>query len=143
MANVLSTTPSVQGIVETCINVSDVDRAGEFYQSLFGFEMMKADHRFCAFRVGQDVLLLFAKAGSEKPTKVSGGMIPPHDTQGAGHFAFAIPHDVLDHWRVRLREKEIKIESEVHWELGGASLYFRDLDNNLLELVTPGTWPNY
>ena len=49
----------VRGIVETCINVAEINRAREFYQSLFGFEAMVGDDRFCAFRVGVDVLLIF------------------------------------------------------------------------------------
>jgi catechol 2,3-dioxygenase-like lactoylglutathione lyase family enzyme len=138
-----SMAPQVGGIVETCINVADVGRAREFYQSLFGFEVMVGDDRFCVFRVENDVLLLFKQNGSEEPVRLPGGVIPPHATRGAGHFALAIPSDHLEHWRARLREFEIQIESEVRWERGGISLYFRDLDNNLVELATPGIWANY
>jgi len=137
------TDPPVQGIVETCINVADIKRAREFYQSLFGFEAMLADERFCAYRVGRDVLLLFMSGASGKPVAVPGGVIPPHETRGAGHFAFAIAPEALAAWRTRLQERGIKIESEVTWERGGTSLYFRDPDANLLELATPGIWANY
>jgi catechol 2,3-dioxygenase-like lactoylglutathione lyase family enzyme len=133
----------VRGIVETCINVAEINRAREFYQSLFGFDAMVGDDRFCAFRVGTDVLLLFTYGGTEEPVVVSGGVIPPHETSGGGHFAFAISPNELAAWRTRLRERGLEIESEVRWERGGTSLYFRDLDDNLLELATPGVWPNY
>ena len=133
----------VRGIVETCINVAEINRAREFYQSLFGFDAMVRDDRFCAFRVGTDVLLLFTYGGTEEPVVVSGGVIPPHETSGGGHFAFAISPNELAAWRTRLRERGLEIESEVRWERGGTSLYFRDLDDNLLELATPGVWPNY
>ncbi len=135
--------PRVGGVVETCINVADVGRAREFYQSLFGFEVMAGDERFCAFRVENNVLLLFKENGTEGPVRLPGGVIPPHATYGAGHFALAVASDDLEHWRARLHELGILIESEVRWERGGASLYFRDPDNNLVELVTPGTWANY
>jgi len=135
--------PLVSGIVETCINVVEMHRALKFYQLLFGFEVLESDERFCAFRVGKDVLLLFLERGSEKPVTIAGGVIPPHQSLGAGHFAFAISADSLDAWRARLTQHNIELESEVHWERGGASLYFRDPDNNLLELVTPGIWTNY
>ena len=133
----------VDGIVETCINVAEINRAREFYQSLFNFEAMVSDERFCALRAGPDVLLLFAHDGSSEPVVIRGGVIPPHGTRGAGHLAFSISVDVLAAWRIRLRERGIEIESEVQWERGGISLYFRDPDANLLELATPGVWPNY
>ena len=97
--------PQVQGILETCINVSDMNRAREFYQSIFGFEVMTGDERFCAFRVGHDVLLLFKEGESKKPVELEGGIIPPHDTLGAGHFAFAISPNTLEGWRSFLREQ--------------------------------------
>ena len=90
-----------------------------------------------------DVLLLFTHGGSNEPVVIRGGVIPAHETRGAGHIAFAISSDALETWRTRLRECEIEIESEVQWERGGASLYFRDPDANLVELATPGVWPNY
>ena len=135
--------PRVQQILETCINVSDMDRARKFYQSLFGFEVMTTDDRFCAFQVGHDVLLLFTAGASDNPVRLEGGAIPPHHTQGAGHFAFGISPDTLADWRALLDRQEVAIESEVKWERGGTSLYFRDPDNNLLELATPGIWPNF
>ena len=133
----------VHGVLETCINVSDMERARTFYQSLFGFDIMRSDERFCAFRVGHDVLLLFMQGGSKEPVQLEGGVIPPHETVGAGHFAFSISPDSLDEWRTLLTGRGVAIESEVRWERGGVSLYFRDPDNNLLELGTPGIWPNY
>jgi catechol 2,3-dioxygenase-like lactoylglutathione lyase family enzyme len=29
------------------------------------------------------------------------------------------------------------------WDRGGRSLFFHDPDGHLLELVTPGIWPEY
>ena len=118
-------------------------RAREFYQTLLGFEVMAGDDRFCAFRVEKSVLLLFKESGTEGPVRLPGGVVPPHATQGAGHFALAIGADDLDHWRARLWEQGVVIESEMRWERGGTSLYFRDPDNNLVELATPGVWANY
>ena len=135
--------PAIHGIVETCINVTDMSRARRFYESLFGFEAMVHDERFCAFRVGTQVLLVFREGASDRPAPVSGGVIPPHNSIGAGHFAFAVSKDELDTWRGFLAESGIQLESEVQWERGGHSIYFRDPDNNLVELASPGVWPNY
>ena len=37
----------------------------------------------------------------------------------------------------------IEIESRVTWPGGGTSLYFRDPEGHLLELLTPGVWQIY
>jgi len=135
--------PAIRGIVETCINVSEMRRARQFYESLFGFEVMEHSDRFCAFRVGPGVLLLFTQGTSDQPMPVTGGVIPPHNTVGAAHFAFAVSREELEIWGRRLSERGIKVESEVVWTRGGRSLYFRDPDDNLVELVSPGIWANY
>ena len=58
-------------------------------------------------------------------------------------FAFAIDTGDVAAWETRLSELGIAIESRVTWERGGLSLYFRDPDNHLVELATPGIWPIY
>jgi hypothetical protein len=40
-----------------------------------------------------------------------------------------------------LKEKNIKIENEVTWNKGTNSIYFRDPVGNLVEIITPGSWP--
>jgi catechol 2,3-dioxygenase-like lactoylglutathione lyase family enzyme len=136
--------PGVTGVLETCLHVEDVERSARFYEGLFGFRRMASDDRFCAFDVARGcVLLLFRRGGTLEPVRVPGGVIPPHDGSGRMHFAFAIPADELTAWEERLRQAGIAIESRVEWEGGGVSLYFRDLDQHLVELATPGIWPNY
>ncbi len=134
----------VTGILETALHVDDLDRAIAFYQRLFGFEIMAQDKRFCAFNVaGRDVLLLFKRGASTQPMPVPGGVIPPHDGQGRLHIAFSIPAADLPGWERRLTDQGVAVESTVNWPEGGRSLYFRDPDGHLLELATPGIWPNY
>jgi catechol 2,3-dioxygenase-like lactoylglutathione lyase family enzyme len=136
--------PRVTRMLETCIHVEDVARSAQFYESLFGFSRLAADDRFCAFGVaGRDVLILFRRGGTLEPVKLPGGVIPPHDGSGSLHFALAIPAADLPAWEQRLGEAGIPIESRVKWARGGESLYFRDPDNHLVELATPGIWPNY
>src|SRR5712692_6078834 len=136
--------PEITGILETGLYVADVGRSSDFYQSLFGFEVMVQDERFCALNVaGKNVLLLFRHGGTLVPTPVPGGLIPPHDGSGQLHFAFSIPAAALPAWEERLAAHHIAIESKVVWPRGGISIYFRDPDSHLVELATPGLWPIY
>jgi catechol 2,3-dioxygenase-like lactoylglutathione lyase family enzyme len=134
----------VRGVLETCLHVEDVERSARFYESLFGFQRMLGDARFCAFDVAPgSVLLLFRRGGTLEPVQIPGGIIPPHDGSGHLHFAFAIHAEDLAAWLDRLQTAGITIESRVRWERGGESIYFRDPDEHLVELATPGIWPNY
>ena len=137
--------PPIHGVVESILYVDDVLRSVAFYREVLGFVPLKGDgDRFQAFDAGgKGVLLLFKRGGTVAPVKVPGGVIPPHDGHGPYHIAFAIDPENYERWRERLRAFGVVIESEVHWERGGRSLYFRDLDQHLVELVTPGIWPNY
>ena len=68
----------ILGVIETAIDVEDLDVAVSFYRHLFDFETLVLDERFCAFSVGgRSVLLLFKKGSRLAPLVVSGGVIPP------------------------------------------------------------------
>jgi hypothetical protein len=43
---------------------------------------------------------------------------------------------------LHLQARDVTITSEVDWGERGRSLYFNDPDGNVLELATPGLWPN-
>ena len=72
-----------------------------------------------------------------------GGTIPPHDGSGPIHVCFAVNTEDLPEWEARLAEHDIPIEGRVTWPPGGKSVYFRDPDGHMLELMTPGTWRIY
>jgi len=136
--------PTIGRVLETSLYVDRLDRAVEFYERIFGFEKLLSDDRFCAFDIsGQQVLLLFARGKATAPVSIPGGIIPPHDGQGQLHLAFTMEAAEEDAWTERLMAAGIEIESRVKWPRGGHSLYFRDPDRNLLELVTPGCWKIY
>ncbi|MEO8450718.1 MAG: VOC family protein [Gemmatimonadota bacterium] len=134
--------PPVQGVLETGLYVADVDRSVQFYERLFGFTRLHADHRFAALEVipHRQVLLLFRKGATLTAIRIPGGTIPPHDGDGQLHFAFAVDATMIERWVARLAEQDVALESRVRWERGGESLYFRDPDGNLGELATPGLW---
>lgn len=134
----------INGIVETAIHVKDVLRSTKFYEGLFQLQKMVGDDRFCALALpGNTVLLLFKQGGTSTPVVIPGGTIPGHGGSGDLHFAFKISAEDLDYWERALADAGVTIESRVKWELGGTSLYFRDPDNHLVELITPGCWPVY
>jgi catechol 2,3-dioxygenase-like lactoylglutathione lyase family enzyme len=92
---------------------------------------------------GRNVLLLFRRGATLETVHLPGGTIPPHDGSGPIHAAFAIAADELPAWEKRLGEHDVAIEGRTDWPRGGKSIYFRDPDNHLLELVTPGVWAIY
>jgi catechol 2,3-dioxygenase-like lactoylglutathione lyase family enzyme len=137
--------PTINAIVETALYVADLSRAARFYQELFGFATLLLDERLHALAVGErQVLLLFKCGASTQPNPApTGGLIPPHGGSGQIHVAFAIAANELEAWEARLGEYGVAIESTIKGPLGGTSMYFRDPDDHLVELLTPGIWRVY
>jgi catechol 2,3-dioxygenase-like lactoylglutathione lyase family enzyme len=140
----MSDTPMLSHILETSLYVQDISRSKDFYQRIFGFRCLLADHRMCALQVpASGVLLLFKHDGSLAPSRVPGGVIPAHGGSGALHLCFAIPLALLDVWIAHLARHDVPLESQVRQAFGGISLYFRDPDGHSIEVATPGLWANY
>ena len=136
--------PRVARILETPLYVDDVERAASFYERTLGLRRMATGERLIPMDAGTgSVLLLFRRGATATESSFDGGSIPPHDGRGRSHFAFAVGAGDLDAWRARLEAEGVEIESEVHWERGGTSLYFRDPDGHSVELASPGVWPIY
>jgi catechol-2,3-dioxygenase len=116
-------------------------RSAEFYRRVFGFERIDPGEgevlddttRLCAMRAGDRSVLLLFKRGATDDT----------DSTGAIHIAFGIARSDLPAWEDWLAQQAIPIESRKTWKYGGESLYFRDPDGHLLEIVTPGVWSIY
>ena len=128
-------------ILETALSVADLSRSRDFYSQLLGYPVITTDERLCAFRAGErQVLLLFLRGSDPDGSHMQFGFIPAHGTTGQSHVGFSVSKDDLPEWRERLRAVRVAIESEFTWPLGGTSIYFRDPDGHLLELLTPGVW---
>ena len=137
------TKPHVRRVLETALDCDDLPRSAGFYTSLLGVTPMIEMERLVAIDAGEGTILLLFQKGAASSLPLPGGLVPAHDAGGAGHFAFAIDTADVPSWEARLAELRITIESRVTWERGGLSLYFRDPDNRLVELATPGVWPCY
>jgi catechol-2,3-dioxygenase len=136
--------PKLSGVLETALYVDNLGRARAYYEDVLGLAPLTSDSRFVAFDVGgRSVLLLFLRGSTLEPLHMPGGTIPPHDGKGPIHMAFAITAAELPAWETRLGEHKVAIEGRSDWPRGGKSIYFRDPDNHLLELVTPGVWTIY
>ena len=137
-------TPRINGVVETCLYTNDLPRAVGFYKDQLGLRLLESGERLCVFSVAdKQVLLIFRSGGTLEPIPTPGGMIPPHDAAGQLHFAFAVSKEAFAVWEKHLIERGIAIESKVSWPKGGQSIYFRDPDNHLVEMATPGIWEVY
>jgi catechol 2,3-dioxygenase-like lactoylglutathione lyase family enzyme len=130
-------------VLETALDCDDLSRSAAFYKDLLGVTPMLETERIVAIDAGEGTVLLLFQKGAASSLALPGGLVPPHTSGGAGHFAFAIDAKDLSTWEARLDGLQIAVESRVTWERGGVSLYFRDPDDRLVELATPGVWPSY
>jgi catechol-2,3-dioxygenase len=141
---VVSAPPKITGVLETALHVEDLDGAASFYEEIVGLSLINRDQRFAGYVAGPaSVLLLFKRGSTGDTVHLPGGTIPPHGGEGPLHVAFAIPANELAAWEAHLASNNIPVEARMDWPRGGKSIYFRDPDNHLLELATPGLWPNY
>ena len=134
----------VSGILETALYVSDPASAAAFYRRLFGFGTLLESDRLVALDVaGKSVLLLFRTGATGEPFDTGGGVIPGHAGVPPTHFAFSIEAADVEPWKARLESEGVKVESVVTWPKGAISVYFRDPDGNVAELISRGFWAIY
>lgn len=134
----------VSGILETALYVAEPAASAAFYQRLFGFDTLLSSDRLVAMNVaGRNILLLFKKGATNEPAVLPGGVIPSHGASGQSHLAFSMPAEDVEPWLTRLAAEGVTVESIVRWPGGAQSLYFRDPDQHLVELISPGFWTIY
>jgi catechol 2,3-dioxygenase-like lactoylglutathione lyase family enzyme len=123
---------TILGIAEAALYVEDLEQARSFYTRVLGLPVMADFGESCFLQTGpQSSLILF----DIKQLEIRESQIPDHGTYGDGHVALAIDPAEMDAWRQRLEEHGVTIEHEQTWPQGTHSIYFRDPDDNSIELI--------
>lgn len=135
--------PALSGLLETALYVLDMERSVRFFEEVLELKAMLRGERLTAFDAGAGgVLLVFKRGASLADMQSERGVVPGHDGSGPLHMAFAIPEASYEEWLSHLRKSGTRLRGEMHWESGARSIYFEDPDEHVLELATPGIWPN-
>lgn len=134
--------PSLLGTLESALYATDLDAAATFWRDVIGLEEIgRVPGRHVFFRCGAQVLLVFHPAATAKPPKPDARLpVPPHGTQGPGHFCMAAAEQDINAWRDHLQEAGVAIEADFTWPQGGRSIYFRDPAGNSIEIADPSIW---
>lgn len=129
---------TISGVAEVALYVADLERATAFYTEVLGLPLTAAFGEARFLQTGPNsTLILFTIEGIEKRVSV----IPSHGARGDQHVALAVLSAEMDAWRQRLRAHGVEIEHEQDWSQGTHSIYFRDPDNNSLELIEDRHYP--
>lgn len=122
----------ILGVAEAALYVSDINRAKKFYQTVLDLPVTAEFGDSCFLQTGPNSAIILFQLDSLKSRR---SMIPIHGAEGQGHVALAVPAEQLQAWRQRLLDYGVEIEHEQDWSQGTHSIYFRDPDQNSLELI--------
>lgn len=119
-------------VAEAVLYVADLERAKTFYTEVLELPVSSEFEGAVFLQTGQNsTLILFDVDVLE--SRVS--PIPGHGARGEGHVSLAIPPEQMNAWRNRLIAHNVEIEHEQDWSVGTHSIYFRDPDDNSIELM--------
>lgn len=123
-------------IKETCLYIRNLAQAKDFYHNLLGLPLVSyVEGRHIFFRAGSSMLLCFNPEATAEEQE-----LPPHFASGNQHIAFECEEGSYESWKENIQLKGITIEHEANWGSSHRSFYFRDHEDNVLEVVQPGMW---
>lgn len=137
-----TTPPRLTGTLESALYAEDLDEAARFWTKIIGLpEIARVPGRHVFFRCGAQVLLVFRASATRVPPKPDARLpVPPHGSEGPGHFCMGAEPGMFDAWRAHLEASGVEIEADFIWPQGGRSLYFRDPAGNSIEIADPAIW---
>ena len=120
----MDNTLPIKGVYEIAIRVKDLARAEAFYKDVLGLKEGLRDER-------RNWLFMWAGGNS--------GMVVLQKDKGdwpLQHFAFTMLASDMERAHALPKEKGVEISEPVHhaW-MNSVSLYFKDPDDNALELI--------
>ncbi|KAM0718902.1 hypothetical protein Q7P37_005974 [Cladosporium fusiforme] len=139
--------PQIGQILETVLYSSNPSELAEWYKRIFSLQPFIEGPVIGFSLPNNTILLLFDPSKTSKDTSLTGasqGLIPKHGIEGTGrgqHISFAC--DDVAEWEAWFEEQGVKVEGRMSWEMGGKSLYVRDSEGHLVEVMTRGVWKVY
>jgi catechol 2,3-dioxygenase-like lactoylglutathione lyase family enzyme len=129
----------IRGFDHLAITVADVGRSADFYRDVFGAEVLYRD-RFDGGRFPIVSLVLGANRINLHPSPPRADLVADHPTPGSVDLCFRWDGPIESAVEL-LAQHDLPIVEGPSFRLSadgskGASVYFRDPDQNLIELLT-------
>ena len=140
--------PSIKNVAEIVINVDDIPRAREFYESVLGFSLHSQ------FPAEDPTIVFLTIAETDSPLGQNGhpqlfALIDPHrhppakkrfrgldvGVSSLNHLAFEIDPAAYQKEKQRLEAFGLKVQEERFENMQAKALFFLDPDGNTLEFI--------
>jgi catechol-2,3-dioxygenase len=139
--------PKLGQIVETILYTSDAAQLAQWYIEIFAITPFLSTPTVVGFSLPNNtILLLFSRSSTTADKVFPSGTIPKHGCEtGLGqHIAFACKdREELGEWEKWFEEKGVEVLGKMEWEKGGRSVYVRDWEGHVIEVMTRGVWDVY
>lgn len=126
---------AVKALGEVALRVNDLDAMQKFYEEVINLELMKRFPHATFFKIAEgynghiQILALFDRS------QQAGYRGVESEKSTVDHFAFAIPLADFAAEKRRLKQLGSEVETAEHAWVHWRSLYVRDPEGNLVELV--------
>ncbi len=126
---------AIKALGEIALRVTDLDRMQQFYEDVIGLKLMKRFPNVAFFKIAEgydghtQILALFDRS------QETGYQGLEAEKSTVDHFAFAIGLADFGAEKRRLEGLGLEVKTAEHAWVHWRSLYVRDLEGNLVELV--------